>query len=272
MNPAVFEPLPPDMQSPLTGGRFLPVGGHGAFVLERGVGFPVLLVHGMGASHHTWRRNLDALASGFHVVAPDLPGYGLSQPGSGFAYTVTEYSDYLAAAMTALGIERAHVVAHSFGGAVAENLARTAPDRVARMVLIGSSDLEHPIQADDNQKTKHLFLHSYRNKIAFDREAVAFARLVNRGGRIARTTRAVCAANLQGNRRTGRLPHPVLILWGSHDEIVLPEGAARLAGQFDDAEIRLIEDSGHACHEETSKPVNALIAEFLARPEPAASS
>ena len=48
--------------------------------LEKGAGRPVLLVHGIGQSLYTWHKNIDALAESFHVFAPDLLGYGYSNP------------------------------------------------------------------------------------------------------------------------------------------------------------------------------------------------
>ena len=102
---------------------------------EEPAGDPVLLVHGYGGDKNSWLFVQQPLAETGTAIALDLPGHGASSKDVGdgslamFADTVTGFLD-------ALGIERAHLVGHSLGGAVVAAVARSAPEKVASLTLI----------------------------------------------------------------------------------------------------------------------------------------
>ena len=102
-----------------------------------GAGPPLVLVHGAVSDSRVWQPQLDALAGEFTVVAWDAPGCGQSgDPPDSFR--LPEYADVLAGLIAALGLERAHVLGHSFGGALALELARRHPAAVATLILVGA--------------------------------------------------------------------------------------------------------------------------------------
>ena len=95
---------------------------------------PVLLVHGMGGDHSTWRRLArDLHESGRGLIAVDLRGHGRS--GHASSYALDDFRDDLAAVLDAVGAARVDVVAHSLGAHAALRLAIGQPGRVRRMVL-----------------------------------------------------------------------------------------------------------------------------------------
>jgi pimeloyl-ACP methyl ester carboxylesterase len=104
--------------------------------LDEGVGEPAVLLHSTGGSSGQWRRLVAELAGRFHVIAPDLCGYG----GTGAWHGDGEISLAAEAGMVAALIEGldepVHLVGHSFGGAVALRLAQARPELVKSMVLI----------------------------------------------------------------------------------------------------------------------------------------
>lgn len=103
--------------------------------VREGSGEPVILLHGFGESLLSWRAVFDRLAGRMDVVAVDLPGFGLSdKPASG--YSTDSLALIVLRAMDALGMERAWVVGHSLGGAVATAVAANAPTRVRGLVLV----------------------------------------------------------------------------------------------------------------------------------------
>jgi pimeloyl-ACP methyl ester carboxylesterase len=117
-------------------GRMLDVGGHRVHVVEEGAGSPLLLVHGFGASTFDFEEFVLArLAESHRVVAVDLYGFGWSERNDAFAYGWTLWTDQLLGVLDALGIERASLVGHSMGGAVATVFAARYPARVDRLVL-----------------------------------------------------------------------------------------------------------------------------------------
>ncbi|MFO8056814.1 MAG: alpha/beta hydrolase [bacterium] len=97
-----------------------------------------LLHSGAVATADSWNYNIQALAeAGFHVVAPDLPGFGASdKPDKD--YTLEDFTGYLAAFMDEMGMEKASLVGHGLGGKIAAQYALENPDRVNKLVLVDS--------------------------------------------------------------------------------------------------------------------------------------
>ncbi|MER7207098.1 alpha/beta fold hydrolase [Streptosporangium sp. NPDC000239] len=116
----------------------LDVNGIGLNVQVEGEGPAVLLVHGYPDSHTCWRYQVAALnAAGYRTIAPDLRGYGDSDKPAGLeAYEPRLFVGDLLAVLDTLGVERAHVVGHDWGSALAQFLAVFAPERVASLTCL----------------------------------------------------------------------------------------------------------------------------------------
>jgi pimeloyl-ACP methyl ester carboxylesterase len=116
----------------------LQVGDYSLNVAEAGSGTPVILLHGWPDSWHLWRAQLDALArSGHHVIAPDLRGFGQSDsPEEVEEYRLHTLIGDVVAVMDEFKIERAAVVGHDWGAALAWLVATYLPDRVERLVAV----------------------------------------------------------------------------------------------------------------------------------------
>jgi pimeloyl-ACP methyl ester carboxylesterase len=103
-----------------------------------GEGRPVVLLHGFPDSGNLWRHQVPALAdAGFKVIVPDLRGYGASdKPTETEAYNILYLVADVGAVLDHAGVERAHVVGHDWGAAVAWALAAVAPDRVDHLATL----------------------------------------------------------------------------------------------------------------------------------------
>lgn len=109
-------------------------------VTEAGAGFPVLLIHGLGATKASFLPTLAALAPHLRPIAVDLPGFGDShKPLLGARYDAAFFAREMVALLDALELERAHVVGNSMGGRVALELGLSHPDRVERLALLAPS-------------------------------------------------------------------------------------------------------------------------------------
>ncbi len=108
--------------------------------VEQGVGFPVVLLHGFPENWHAWIRQLPALGNaGYHVIAPDLRGYGeTDKPTDVEAYGIDHLVGDVVGLLDALGIERAVIAGHDWGGLIAWQTALAHPDRVERVVSLGT--------------------------------------------------------------------------------------------------------------------------------------
>ena len=103
---------------------------------EGSQGEPVVLIHGLGGYVENWLPSFDALSAQHRVVAVDLPGHGRTDKPMDVAYGVENLAGFVKDFMAVLQIERAHVVGHSMGGAVATRLVLMHPATVDRLVLV----------------------------------------------------------------------------------------------------------------------------------------
>ncbi len=110
------------------------VHGHRRAFTIAGDGPPLLVLHGIGSNRQTWRPVLLLLARRFTVIAPDLLGHGESaKPRAD--YSIGGFANGMRDLLGVLGMERATVVGHSFGGGVAMQFAYQFPERTDRVIL-----------------------------------------------------------------------------------------------------------------------------------------
>lgn len=134
---------PPPLPAP--GRRVVLPDGTGVNVLERGSGPVVVLVHGLPGSAYDWRETTAALAArGRRAIAYDRVGYGHSDPRIDGRYTPDANADELLALLEALDLESATVAGWSYGGATAMVAAMREPERMGRLVLVGTAGPDSP--------------------------------------------------------------------------------------------------------------------------------
>jgi pimeloyl-ACP methyl ester carboxylesterase len=130
-----------------------------------GEGPAVLLVHGFPDSRHLWRHQVGPLAeAGFRVFAPDLRGFGRSERPEGVdAYRVTEVMGDLVELLDEHGVERAHVIGHDWGAAIAWVLASLLPDRVASLAAlsVGHPGTRFPRSLESREKAWYQLLFQF---------------------------------------------------------------------------------------------------------------
>jgi pyruvate dehydrogenase E2 component (dihydrolipoamide acetyltransferase) len=241
-----------------------------------GEGPPLVLVHGFGGDLNNWMFNQPALAEAHRVIALDLPGHGHSQKAVG-AGDVASFSATLTAFLDALSIDRAHLVGHSLGGAIALHLALEQPDRVASLTLVSPAGLGTDINMDyirgfiEAGRRKAMtpvlqMLFSDPELVSRDmiEEVLRFKRLDG----VEAALRAVAGASFADGRqstvladRLGELAMPVQIIWGTDDKILPPSHADNVPEKVT---VHRMENVGHMAHMEAAGDVNRLIAEATA--------
>jgi 2-hydroxymuconate-semialdehyde hydrolase len=113
-----------------------------------GSGAPVVLLHGSGpgvTGWANWRGIIPPLSRRFRVVAPDIVGFGYTERPAGVKYGIETWVAHALGVLDALGLKQADVVGNSFGGALALALAIRYPDRIRRLVLMGSAGVSFPL-------------------------------------------------------------------------------------------------------------------------------
>lgn len=210
---------------------------------------PVLLVHGMGSDHTTWRSVARALrVQGRAVIAVDLRGHGRS--GHALHYRLDDFRDDLAHVLDALGVDETDVVAHSLGAHTALRLAMAQPERIARLVL----EEPPPMPGTDDDLAEQIVPRSsslrekartVRAVAVRPRPFLSFDRLV---------PASVLLQFRQVDRRWWEgLPAvqaPVLVVSGGERSFLPPRHLHRLAAALPDAEFTTI-DSGHNVHRDS---------------------
>lgn len=129
------------MTSTLTQSHTIDAGGIETAYLEAGSGDPVLMLHGSGpgvSATANWQLNIGHLSQRFHVLAPDIVGFGATERPADIVYSLRTWTDHVWAFLNAKGIERTAIVGNSLGGRIALQMATDSPERISRMVLMGS--------------------------------------------------------------------------------------------------------------------------------------
>lgn len=108
---------------------------------DQGQGDPVMLVHGSGpgvTAWANWQLVIPRLAERFRVVAPDMAGFGYTERPSGQEYNMKTWLKHALDFLDALGLEKVNLIGNSFGGALSLALTAHHPERVKRLILMGS--------------------------------------------------------------------------------------------------------------------------------------
>lgn len=107
----------------------------------------VLLLHGFGASSHMFRHLMPSLASGYRVVAPDLPGFGMTTAGKNFRYTFDNLADVIEAFTVAKGLDRYAMYVFDYGAPVGWRLAVRNPEKISAIVSQNGNAYEEGLTA-----------------------------------------------------------------------------------------------------------------------------
>lgn len=241
-----------------------------------GDGVPILLIHGYGGDLDNWLFNIDALAEKSPVFALDLPGHGQSSialPGT----TVEAFAAFVARFMAAVGIAKAHLVGHSFGGAIACELALTQPERVASLTLIGSAGFGDEVNAGytegfaraaSRKELKAVLEQLFADPAAVSRQmqedVLKYKRLDGVGELLVQLGQGLFAGGrqqTQPGRKLGSTGKPVLMIWGREDRVI---PAAHATNAPAGSRVEVFDGAGHMVQLERANDVNRLILQHVA--------
>jgi pimeloyl-ACP methyl ester carboxylesterase len=262
--------------------------GVGLDVLDEGEGRPVLLVHGFPDSSHLWRGQVGALtAAGLRAIVPDMRGFGASdKPDAVEAYRLTRAVADLVAVLDALGVDRAGVVGHDWGAAVAWLLAALHPDRVERLVAMS---VGHPAararSVEDREKAWYQLLFQFegvaeellaRDDWALFREWLRddgdVERYVADLGRPGALTAGLNwyranlhpARELEARPAVPKVAAPTLGMWSTGDNYLREPPMLRSADHVTGGwRYERIEGASHWMQLDATEQVNVLLLDFL---------
>jgi magnesium chelatase accessory protein len=268
--------------------RFVVAGGIRWHVQQSGTGPVLLLVHGTGASTHSWRDLWPMLAAHFTVIAPDLPGHAFTEAGGGARSSLPGIAQALADLLATLGVAPCYCIGHSAGAAI---LCRMALDgHIAPRTIVSINGAFLPLGGAAGvlfAPIAKLFatnplvprLISWRGGEAVAVERVIsgtgsrldrtgidlYARLVREPSHIAGALAMMGNWNLQHfERELAHLPTPLHLLVGERDRAVPPSQALRIRQRLPRAELTQLAGLGHLAHEEAPREVGSLVLRVLA--------
>jgi len=244
----------------------------------------VLLLHGFGASLHTWDAWAELLSADRRVVRLDLPGFGLTGPDPTGDYTDARTVRVLAALLDRLGIPRASVVGSSMGGRIAWTFAAAQPERVDKLVLTAPDGFASMGRAyGETPKVplsmsllpyvlpapllRPMLARAYGDPATLTDEVFTRYRdmLLAPGVRraiVARVEQSVLADPVPILRS---IRAPTLLLWGERDALVPFSNAVDYTAALPDSAIASFHDLGHVPHEEAPARSLEPVRTFLAR-------
>lgn len=250
---------------------------------DQGEGDPILLIHGSGpgvTAWANWRGTIPVLAERFRALAPDMLGFGYSERPDDQVYNLDRWVRQAIDVLDAKGIDRANLVGNSFGGGVALALAIRHPERVRRLVLMGSVgvpfELTEGLDAvwgytpslDTMRELIRLF--AYNPELATeDLAQLRYEASIRPGFQESfaamfpapRQRWVDALASREADIRS--LPHETLIIHGREDRIIPLETSWKLSQWIPRAQLHLFGHCGHWTQIEQADRFNRLVTDFF---------
>lgn len=263
--------------------RFLSAGGLRWHLQVMGAGPVLLLLHGTGASTHSWRDLAPLLAADFTVVAPDLPGHGFTQSPHSDQLSLPAMARAVGALLKALDLAPALAVGHSAGAAIGLRMVLDKSIEPGAVVSLNGALLPFRGIASQlfpslarllvlNPFVPRLFAWRAGSAGAVDsllqgtgsrldaRGLSLYQRLFSNRVHVAATLAMMANWDLEAlGRAFGKLALPVVLVVGADDKAVPPGDAAEVARRLPDARIETIAQAGHLAHEEKPAEIAALV-------------
>lgn len=247
---------------------------------------PLVLMHGFASSTLVWSKVfLELAAAGFHVIAPDLLGYGYSAKPRHVDYTIGSQAQMIVGLLEHLGIKRATLVGSSYGGAVAATITLDHPELAEKLVLVGA--------VTNNEPTRFMLMRLFgspiigdilspllvgsrrllrlRMKRVYDRHSWVLDEKRVDARHLPLRTRAAHRAIIRTVRRWDAdriardahlITQPTLILWGENDREVPLRDGEHLQREIRDSRLIIFRECGHLPHEEVPQAFTEVVSDF----------
>jgi 2-hydroxy-6-oxonona-2,4-dienedioate hydrolase len=243
-----------------------------------GAGLPLVLVHGYLGGSSQWDAELRVLSQHFDVIAVDLAGYGnakhLTAPTE-----MAAHAQAVLLTLDQLGIERFHLLGHSMGGMVVQEIVRLMPARVLKLVLYatgpqGSIPGRFETMARSRERLAQDGIEATARRISamwlLHREASPMAQAL--GDLAVQSSAQAAEAGLwamegwDGRSNLAKITQPTLIVWGDHDRSYQWPQIEALWRGIANASLAVLPHCSHALHLEYPQAFHSLLIDFLCGP------
>jgi len=229
----------------------------------------LILLHGSGGDSSVWEKQIDGFGRDAAVIAPDLPGHG--QSDGPLRTTVKDYAVWLNIFVEQLRINRFFLLGHSLGGAIAQEYARSFPQKVQGLILAGSGT-QFIVAADYLETVKNNFpavvhascLAAYAVGNVSSLYEKGYGMLSRNGKDTLCSDLAACSA-FDSTAWVSSIAVPVLVICGRDDKITLSESSKPLAQLIPDAQLKIVAGAGHMVMMEAATEFNKAVKTFIMR-------
>jgi pimeloyl-ACP methyl ester carboxylesterase len=244
--------------------------------LSAGSGYPVICLHGGGAGAVTWYPSIGPLAKHFHVIAPDIVGYGESDKPDA-AYDKAFFVGWLKQFLLEMGISRAHFVGLSQGGAIALQFTLDYPEMVDKLVLVDAGGLgaKSPLLSIiamawlntfpsmlANRFFSHYLLFKFENRDP-NHSLYSIAVLKYKGGKNAFMQGRGSAVSETRETELRKISNRTLVIWGENDRLFPIETVVNTVSMIPNAELCKIQEAGHLPLMDQPDLFNKALVDFL---------
>ena len=271
--------------------RNVRVGKHKTHYVECGDGDATVLIHGGGPGNSgelNWRQAIPALAQHGRIIAVDLLGYGRTDKPADVEYSHKTLVDHVAAFLDVLCLEKVNLCGNSLGAYIAARCAVDEPDRVTKLLLVGSGTIAQAmglgLQTGIGTKALAEFdgtkesLRELIKVLMHHPEYVAETQLEARFRATLQPGAGEAYRNFMRTRLrdepahtkwfdlSRRLPDlaiPIQFIWGAHDAVAPCSFVQQLKGLLPGAEFEVFDDSGHLAHNDEPTRFNRAAIRFL---------
>lgn len=248
-----------------------------------GTGEPILLLHGSGpgvSAWANWRLTIQALQDQYHLIAPDLAGFGYSQFPENMQFSRENWLKQIIDFLDAIGLEKVNVIGNSFGGSMALALAIHHPERVNKLVLMGSVGVPFELTAGldavwgytpsfENMQTI-MKIFAYNQKLVGD-ELVQMRYIAS----TKEDTRAAYERMFPAPRQRWveamshpeadirSIQQPTLMVHGRDDQVIPLSTSLTMLNWIENSQLHIYSQCGHWTQIEHAKSFTQLAANFL---------
>jgi pimeloyl-ACP methyl ester carboxylesterase len=265
--------------------RTIDAGGIETSYVEAGSGETVLMLHGSGpgvSALANWQHNIPALAQRFHVLAPDIVGFGATERPEDIVYSLRNWTDHVWAFMDARGIEKARVIGNSLGGRIALQMASDQPDRIAKIVLmgvpgVGMTPTEGLAALRAYEPSHDAMRQLLRNYFAVDPAMITDDLVkIRYEASIADGAYKAYRAMFFDPRHAGTelgitenevraIATPILLIHGREDKVVPLQVSVTMLGLLPNADLHVFSSCGHWTQIERADEFSTVVSDYLGR-------
>ncbi|MCL1917830.1 MAG: alpha/beta fold hydrolase [Peptococcaceae bacterium] len=252
---------------------------------DLGQGDPIVFLHGSGpgvSAWANWNKLFPIMKDHFRLVAPDMAGFGFSERVPDAVYNMNNWVQQVIDLFDALKIDKANLVGNSFGGALALSMAIKYPERINKLVLMGSMGVSFPLtygldqawgyEPSEANMEELLEIFTYNHSfVTKDLVKTRYESSIQPGFQESFSSmfpapRQKGVENMAGNKAYIRnIPHETLIIHGREDRVIPLENSFELLQLIDNAQLHVFGHCGHWTQIEKTAEFADLLLRFFKR-------